>query len=158
MDHPNLQRLRAFYEAFNRRDAAAMAELYAADASFSDPAFPGLTGAEVPAMWASLCSSATDLRVELMAATADETSGTAHWEAWYAFGPGKRPVHNVIHGTFTFRDGKVVAHTDGFDFWVWSRQALGAPGWLLGWSGFLRGKVQAQARQRLRGWMEKHPA
>ena len=38
---------------------------------------------------------------------------------------------------------------DRFDFWKWSRQALGLPGWLLGWSSALRAKVQARAAGNL---------
>lgn len=157
MDHPNLTRIRDFYAAFGRRDGAAMASLYAPDATFSDPAFPGLVKREVPSMWISLCERATDLKIELVEASADDTSGKARWEAWYRFGPAKRPVHNVIDARFTFADGKVVAHEDTFDFWRWSRQALGLMGWLLGWSGFLRKKVQAQARKGLEIWMAKNP-
>ena len=43
----------------------------------------------------------------------------------------------------------VIRHVDRFDFWRWSRQALGAPGWLLGWTSLLRGKVRAQAAKGL---------
>ncbi|TMH06089.1 MAG: DUF4440 domain-containing protein, partial [Betaproteobacteria bacterium] len=58
-------------------------------------------------------------------------------------------VHNAIDARFEFRDGLVIRHVDRFDFWRWSRQALGAPGWLLGWTSLLRGKVRAQAAKGL---------
>ena len=51
--------------------------------------------------------------------------------------------------------GLILRHRDRFDFWGWSRQALGAPGWLLGWTPLLRNKVRAQAGARLRGFLEK---
>ena len=149
MEHANVGRLREFYAAFNRRDAAAMAALYAPEATFSDPAFPGLRGREVPGMWAQLCGAASELKVELVSVGATDTEGVAHWEAWYPFGPGKRPVHNVIHARFRFENGRVVEHVDEFDFWRWSRQALGVVGLLLGWSAWLRAKVQGQARKGL---------
>lgn len=149
MEHPHVGRLRDFYAAFHRRDATGMAKLYAPDATFSDPAFPGLRGREVTGMWTQLCGAAPELKVELVSVSADDHEGKAHWEAWYPFGPGKRPVHNIIHARFRFRDGLVVEQVDEFDFWRWSRQALGVVGLLMGWSGFLRRKVQGMARKGL---------
>jgi hypothetical protein len=49
----------------------------------------------------------------------------------------------------------VVEHVDSFDFWRWSRQSLGVVGVLLGWSGWLRRKVQAQARKGLDRFLEQ---
>ena len=49
--------------------------------------------------------------------------------------------------------GLIVQHRDSFDFWHWSRQALGAPGLLLGWTPFLRAKVQAQAKASLQKYL-----
>jgi hypothetical protein len=52
------------------------------------------------------------------------------WIADYPFGPGKRPVHNVIVANMTVEDGRIVRHLDHFDFRTWARQALGmAAGW-----------------------------
>jgi hypothetical protein len=39
--------------------------------------------------------------------------------------------------------------------WAWTRQALGAPGLLLGWTPFLQKKVQAEARKGLEAFMAK---
>ena len=57
--------------------------------------------------------------------------------------------HMLAERGTEFRDGLVIRHVDRFDFWRWSRQALGAPGWLLGWTSLLRGKVRAQAAKGL---------
>jgi ketosteroid isomerase-like protein len=149
--HPNAELLTRFYEAFNRRDAAAMRTAYAPDATFSDEAFPGLKGDEVGDMWAMLCERAKDFRVEFRDVKADDTTGSAHWEAWYLFN-GTNPVHNVIDATFTFKDGRIATHVDRFDFWRWSRQGLGLPGLLLGWSGFLRRTVQGRSKKLLASW------
>ena len=54
-----------------------------------------------------------------------------------------------LGAAFRFRDGLIVEHRDRFDFWRWSRQALGAPGLLLGWTPMLRNKVRAQAATKL---------
>ncbi|HPM68974.1 MAG TPA: nuclear transport factor 2 family protein, partial [Piscinibacter sp.] len=39
--------------------------------------------------------------------------------------------------------------------WTWSRQALGTPGLLLGWSGFLKDKVRAKAAGNLAAFKQK---
>lgn len=147
--HANAQLLTDFYTAFARCDGDAMATAYAPDATFSDPAFPGLKGAECGGMWRMLTGQAKDLRVEFRDITADDATGSAHWEAWYTFSVTGRKVHNIIEAAFTFEDGRIKTHVDTFDFYRWSRQALGFPGLLLGWSGFLRRKVQGQARKGL---------
>src|SRR6267378_4001347 len=92
------------YEAMGRHDGEAMAELYAPDGRFHDPAFGDLTGAEAGDMWRMLTGRATDLKVELAEHSADDDSGTAHWIATYTFSTG-RPVVNDIHARFRFRDG-----------------------------------------------------
>lgn len=147
--HPNAQRITDFYEAFARSDGDAMATAYAPDATFSDPAFVGLRGEQVGGMWRMLTGRAKDLRVEFSAVQADDATGSAHWEAWYTFSATGRKVHNIIEARFTFEDGLIKTHVDTFGFYRWSRQALGFPGLLLGWSGFLRRKVQGQARKGL---------
>ena len=147
--HQNQTLLTRFYEGFNRQDAAPMVAAYAPDAEFSDPAFPSLKGPEIGEMWTMLCGRAKDFSLTFRDLRADDTTGSAHWEASYLFQGGRR-VNNIIEATFTFRDGKIVKHVDRFDFWRWSRMALGPVGVLLGWSGFLKKKVQAQAAKGLR--------
>ena len=136
------------YRSMQRRDGAAMAACYAATATFRDPVFE-LAGPRIGAMWKMLCARGTDLRVEFSDIAADSATGRAHWEAWYSFSTTGRPVHNIIDAQFRFGDGLIVEHVDTFDFWRWSRQALGPAGALLGWSSALRAKVRAQALQAL---------
>ena len=65
----------------------------------------------------------------------DITERSAHWEATYRFSATGRLVHNIIDAEFEFdAHGLILRHRDRFDFWRWARQALGAPGLLLGWS------------------------
>jgi len=151
--HANAETIRKFYDCFGNKDAEGMVALYADDIEFSDPVFPALKGAEAKAMWRMLCARAADLRVEASDIEGDEHAGKAHWDAHYTFSMTKRPVLNRIDATFAFKDGLIVKHTDHFDFWRWSRQALGTPGLLLGWSPMLRKKVQAQAAKGLADWM-----
>ncbi|MEA3203941.1 MAG: hypothetical protein QOI63_1621 [Thermoplasmata archaeon] len=147
--HPNEELLTRFYEAFQRRDAKAMAACYAADARFSDPVFPDLRGADVLRMWGMLAAGATDLQVTFRAVHADDTAGSAHWDAVYTFSKTGRKVHNRIDARFGFRAGLIVRHQDAFGFWRWSRQALGFTGWVLGWTPLVRDAVRRQAAARL---------
>ena len=152
--HANAELLQRFYQAFDRRDAETMATCYAPDVVFEDPAFGELHGRQAGDMWRLLCSRATDLSVGATDIVADDTVGSAHWEAHYTFSQTGRHVHNIIDARFRFRDGLIVEHRDHFDFWRWSRQALGAPGLILGWSGALRSKVRTQARAGLERYTE----
>ncbi|MEZ4405883.1 MAG: nuclear transport factor 2 family protein [Polyangiales bacterium] len=147
--HPNEKLIHDFYEAFAKRDGEAMAALYHPEVVFSDPVFPGLKGKRAGDMWRMLTERGKDLRVEHSGVSADDTSGRAHWEAWYTFSATGRSVHNVIDATFRFKDGKIIGHTDRFDFWRWSRQALGPVGLLLGWTPIVQNKVRAQAAKGL---------
>jgi ketosteroid isomerase-like protein len=142
-----------FYDAFGRRDAETMAACYAPDATFSDPVFQDLRGAEVPSMWRMLCEGATDLKIVHRDVRADGDRGSAHWDADYTFSATGRPVHNEIDATFTFRDGLIAEHVDRFDLWKWTRQALGPVGLALGWSPPVHNKVRGQARARLDEFM-----
>lgn len=131
MPHPNADLLTRFYAAFQQRDASGMAACYHPDVHFQDPAFD-LHGARAGAMWHMLCARGHDLRLTVSNVQADDQTGSAHWEADYTFSQTKRLVHNEIDAAFTFEDGLIRTHRDAFDFWTWSRQALGAPGLLLG--------------------------
>lgn len=147
--HPNAALIETFYRAFQRRDADAMAACYTPDVRFSDPAFGPLTGSDAGDMWRMLCSRAKDLEVRFSDVAADDKRGSAHWEADYLFSQTGRTVHNRIDATFEFRDGLIAVHDDVFDLWRWSRQALGLPGMLLGWSPIVRNKVRSQALRGL---------
>jgi uncharacterized protein (TIGR02246 family) len=142
-----------FYDAFGRRDAETMAACYAPDATFSDPVFQNLRGAEVPSMWRMLCEGASDLTIVHRDVRVEGDRGAAHWDADYTFSATGRPVHNEIDAGFVFRDGLIAEHVDRFDLWKWTRQALGPVGLLLGWSPPVRGKVRSQARARLDQYM-----
>lgn len=141
--------VRRLYDALGRRDGDAMAACYAPDATFRDPAFGELRGPEVGAMWRMLTARATDLTVRLDYVRADDDSASARWVAEYTFGKTGRRVRNVGEATLAMRDGLIVQHVDDFPFWRWSRQALGAPGWLLGWTPVLRARVRKDARRQL---------
>jgi len=98
----NEQLIETFYKAFQQRDATAMAACYDPSIHFSDPVFASLHGLEADAMWAMLCEQGTDLKVVYSSVSADDQTGSAHWEATYTFGPTGRRIHNKIDATFEF--------------------------------------------------------
>lgn len=147
--NPNEELITRFYEAFAARDHEGMAACYADDVRFSDEVFPDLEGERAKAMWRMLCERGKDLTLTFSDVTADEAAGSARWEAVYTFAATGRKVRNRITARFRFRDGRIVEHRDRFDFWAWSRQALGPVGWLLGWTPFIQRKVQRTAGRQL---------
>lgn len=150
--HPNAALIAQFYAALDRRDAAAMVACYAPDLAFSDPVFPSLDAGGAAAMWRMLCARGKDLRVVASGIEADATAGRAHWVATYSYSATGRKVENRIAATFAFRDGLIVRHADRFDLWRWARQALGAPGWLLGWAPPMQRTIRAKAAEALAAW------
>jgi ketosteroid isomerase-like protein len=147
--HPNENLIHRFYTCFQKLDAIGMIACYAPDIVFSDPVFPRLDGREAGSMWQMLSSRAKEFHLTFRDVKADDTRGSVHWEATYLFSKTGRMVTNVIDAEFEFRDGLIVRHTDTFDFWRWSRQALGLPGMLLGWTTLIRNKVRSEARKGL---------
>lgn len=150
----NAQLIERFYAAFGRRDWAGMAACYHPEVHFSDEVFD-LHGADAGLMWRMLCTNGRDLVIEASGIAADERAGQAHWDARYTFGASGRKVLNRIDARFEFRDGLILRHVDRFPFWTWARQALGTPGLLLSWPGFLRGKVRARAASSLADFKRK---
>lgn len=145
----NVRLLEDFYRAFQRGDGEDMAAAYTADARFSDPVFTNLTGSEPGDMWRMLTGRAQDFSLTFDGIRADDRYGEAHWIATYTFSQTGRTVVNDIHSRFEFRDGKIAVQQDRFDLWKWSRQALGAPGYLLGWSPLVQGKIRKLAAKGL---------
>ena len=157
--HPNHLTLEKFYNAFELLDAGTMATCYAPDAQFDDEAFSLRGHAQVTGMWRMLCETTqakapADWKLVYSGIEADNATGKAHWEADYRFSATGRLVHNAIDGVFAFNDqGLIARHRDSFNFWNWSRQALGTPGLLLGWTPFLRSKVRTTAADNLKKFL-----
>ena len=161
--HINEQTLTRFYRAFAALDADTMAACYAEDALFDDPAFSLKGRREVGGMWHMLCDATKskgrqDWRLEFRDVHADASTGRAHWEAHYRFTVTKRVVHNIIEASFTFTpQGLIATHKDTFDFWRWSRQALGLAGIVLGWMPFFRRQMREQTRLTLTKYLANKP-
>jgi hypothetical protein len=149
------QLIERLYEGLGRLDGDAMADCYATDARFEDPAFGVLTGARVGGMWRMLTSRSDGIDVDLSDVHVDGDVGSAFWVARYTFGPKQRPVVNQISARYRFAGGLIGDHVDTFSFRTWANQALGPIGILLGGTPYLRNRVQAQARRDLERFMAR---
>jgi limonene-1,2-epoxide hydrolase len=148
---PHQQIIEEFFAAFADHNPDGMISCYHKDAVFHDPAFGTLQGDQIADMWQMLIKRSNGhLDIAFYDIKADFHSGSAKWTAKYRFGRSGRPVINEVTSNFEFEDGLIIKHTDYFDIWKWSRQALGIKGLLLGWTGYLQGKIQQQARMALR--------
>jgi ketosteroid isomerase-like protein len=155
MNETNAALIERFYAAFGRRDGEAMAACYAPEATFNDPVFGQLKGAEIGAMWKMLTGRAPDLKIELIEHGASESEGSARWIAHYTFSQTGNPVVNDVQASFRFADGLIAEHIDRFSFNKWAGQALGTRGKLLGWTPQLRLGVHRQARAGLNRAMQE---
>jgi len=153
--HPNQETIRSFYSAFNEKHAEVLADCYHADAVFNDPVFQNLQGDEIGMMWKMLCLQSGSLVIKAENIQADDKTGRADWSATYKFGKSQRTVHNKIHAEFNFKAGKITKHTDDFDFWKWSRMALGPLGLLMGWNSVVQVNIRKQARANLTKFITK---
>ncbi len=145
----NEQLITDFYTAFQNLDAVTMVSLYATNIQFSDPAFGTLNGDDAKNMWRMLCENGKDVKVEFKVTGAESNWVKVHWEAKYPFSRTGRLVHNKIDAMLIIEDGRIVKHTDVFNLWQWSRQAMGLSGLLLGWSSFFRDKLQKSTHKLL---------
>ena len=131
-----------------------MQACYADNAIFSDAVFKNLNAEQVKAMWEMLILKGKDLRLDFSEISANETTGKAHWDAYYTFSATGKKVINRIDASFEIENGKITKHVDHFDFYTWAKQALGLSGFLLGWTKFLKEKVTKQAMSNLENFMK----
>ncbi|MDQ6757886.1 MAG: nuclear transport factor 2 family protein [Bacteroidota bacterium] len=151
----NEELVQTFYNAFARLDYTTMQNCYADDPVFNDPVFGILEGNDVRAMWEMLCKNAKDFSLRINKIEVDGEYATCNWIATYTFSKtGKRVINNV-KAHMRIENGKITEHTDEFDIYKWSRQALGLPGMLLGWSGYLKNKIRSDARKRLQRYQHR---
>ncbi len=158
MSAANRATIERLYAAFARLDGDTMQACYASDARFDDEVFSLQGAREIGGMWRMLCAATREKGLaHWKLETRDITDHSAHWDAHYLFSATGRKVLNRIDAGFEFNpQGLITRHRDRFDFWAWSRQALGAAGLLLGWTPFLRNKVRRQAAANLRRFLDPH--
>lgn len=145
-----------FYTSFQQLDYTTMNSCYSDDIVFSDPAFGLLKGEEVKFMWEMLCINAKDFsltfsNIQLL----DEEYATCNWVASYTFSKTGKKVVNRIKAFMKLKDGKIVEHSDAFRLSTWAAQALGWKGQLFGWMGWMKRRIQHNARKSLIQFIEK---
>lgn len=151
----NTQLIERFYSSFAQGNVEGMLSCYHAEVIFRDPAFGELKGERAFGMWKMLLANRTAAtRISFDGIEVFGNKGKANWQAEYLFGSKKRKVVNKIYAEFIIENGKIIRHTDSFDLWKWSRQAIGAPGIFLGWSGFMRNQIQKMANKNLDRFLE----
>ncbi|WP_418263050.1 nuclear transport factor 2 family protein [Flavobacterium faecale] len=147
----NEKKIHQFYSILSAGDTASLSEFYAPDVKFRDPIFGLLTGKDVFAMWTMLIEKGKgNLHIKLSDTKADDYLGATQWTATYTYGPNNNKVVNTIQANFHFKDGLIIKHTDDFDIWKWSKQALGFKGFLFGWTGYMQHKIHKKALESLR--------
>jgi ketosteroid isomerase-like protein len=146
MDHAQL--IQNFYSSFAEGHAEAMVSLYGDDIEFEDPAFGPLKADNAKNMWRMLLKT-PGIKITASNIKADDQTGSADWVAEYTFSLTGRKVINHVHAEFIFSNGKIIKHTDTFNFWKWASQAFGLKGFILGWTPLMKNKVRQQALARL---------
>ena len=155
----NIAVVEKFYTSFQKLDYKGMAECYTNDIVFSDPVFGLLKGDEVRGMWKMLCTRAKDFSLQFdNIKTDDNEYYTCEWTAKYIFSKSGRQVVNKCKAFMRVQDGVIIEHSDAFKYYKWVRQALGLPGLLLGWSGFMHNKIVKNARKQLTDFLAKEGA
>ena len=151
----NEQLIIQFYQAFSKKDYAAMNNCYSDDIVFFDPVFGLLKGDTVKAMWQMLCTNAKDFSLTFdNIQHLDEEYSTCDWVATYTFSKTGRRVVNRIKAHMRLENGQIVEHSDGFSLHKWSAQALGFTGQLFGWNSFFQRKIKNQAKRNLVKFIE----
>ena len=151
----NEQLIHQFYIAFQQKDYRTMQQSYAENAVFNDAVFTNLDAQQARAMWQMLISRSGDMTLNFGNIKQTENKVTAYWEAQYTFTATGNKVVNKINAEFEIEDGKIVKHTDTFDFYKWAKQAFGAGGFLLGWTSSFKEKVRQTAKKKLDDYVKK---
>ncbi len=147
----NTELITNFYQSFANGDAEVMVACYHDNIQFQDPAFGALKGEDAKNMWRMLISrSKSNIHITFNNVKANEHTGSANWRAEYTFSATGRKVINIVSAEFEFKDDKIIKHTDSFNIYKWSKQALGMKGYLLGWTSFMQHKIQQQSNSLLK--------
>ena len=138
-----------FYIAFLDKDFKTMQATYADNATFSDPVFQNLNATQTRGMWEMFCKRGKDMQLTFEILSIAENQIVAEWIPRYTFSATGNYVVNHITSTFIIADNKITQHTDNFNFYKWSCQALGFRGVLLGWTAFMQNKIRKTAMANL---------
>ncbi len=139
--------VRRFFDAWSRRDTAALTAALHPQVSFSDPLFTDVRGVRVALMWTNRLSESEDLMVAHEILFADERKAQVRWQAQYILG-ARKVAHEGL-STLSLWDNLIVRQVDEYDFLLWARQAYGPIGWLLGATEGYQAACQRRARKDL---------
>lgn len=152
----NSEIITKFYSSFQQGDINGMLECYDDHIVFEDPAFWKLEGERAKNMWRMLlANNKGGIKVNFSNVAANDNTGSANWSAEYIFSQSGRKVINKVSAQFEFEHAKIVKHTDSFDLYKWSKQALGIKGYSLGWTSFFKTKLQQQTNRLLDNFEKK---
>lgn len=146
----NTHIIEKFYTAFSEGNSSSMIACYHSEINFYDPVFGNLKGKRANKMWEMLLSKKNEsTKISFDKVSTSNSKGSANWVATYNYGKKKRRVVNEVSAKFKFKDGLIIEHIDSFDLWNWTKQALGATGFILGWSSFMKKKIRAKTNAQL---------
>lgn len=146
----NKEIIKKFYTSFSNGNIKGMLECYHKDVIFQDPVFGKLERERAFKMWEMLLSQKKeDTIINFNNAQATNEIGKANWVAEYVYGAKKRKIINRVQANFKFKNGKIIEHFDFFDLWKWTKQAFGITGFLIGWTPFMKNKIQQTTNKRL---------
>lgn len=152
----NQELINNFYTSFSKGDFQGMIDCYHDNVEFEDPAFGKLYGDKAKAMWQMLITkNKGGIIITYNNVESNDKIGSANWIAKYTFSQTGRPVTNIVSANFEFKDGKIIKHTDKFNLWSWTLQALGFKGYLLGWTPFMKTKLQQSTTKLLSDFINK---
>jgi ketosteroid isomerase-like protein len=144
-----------FFTAFQNLHAKGMNACYSDDIAFYDPMFELLRGDEAKAMWEMLCSNAQDFSLAFdNIKNLDDGYYTCNWSATYTFSKTGRKVVNMCKAHMKIENGLITEHSDGWSLHKWSSQAIGLPGYFLGWAGFFRRRLKNNAKRNLLNYIQ----
>lgn len=113
--------MKKFYEAFTAQRPADFEGLYAPDVKFKDAVFEYSDRKGTMKMWRSILANPKNtFRFEF-----DRVEGDVAYGRWVGdYKLGGRPIRNELETRMVVRDGRIVEHTDDFDWGKWVKQAL----------------------------------
>ena len=138
-----------FYDAFSAANIEVLKQLYDKKLIFNDNIFVNLDYNETISMWSSLLVGNKNMSIKYEIKKYSEKYVEVEWIADYLFTSTNRNVKNIILAKMEIDQGKIINHTDNFDFYKWSQMAFGITGVLIGWTSFFKNKVRTEAYNKL---------
>lgn len=116
------QAANVYFQAFQKKDLAALEEVYAPHTTFDDPIYNLKGRTDTLGMWKSLYAAGKNLEVTYKILETKGDVVTVAWEANYeVFG---RKVHNVAESQLKIENGQITKQVDSWSWSKWARQAL----------------------------------